>query len=301
VPLITQVTGLVGQLGQLGAAIPLVAVLHRSGWTVAFVGLAALGVLAALLTVIVVRDTPPWVTVHRAQGGALAQVRAVTRVPGTWLGFWSHTLSAFTVNVFLLLWGFPFLTVAQGLAPGAASGLLTVTVVSAMVMGPVLGTLTARHPLRRSWLVLGLAVLNAASWVVVLLQPGPSPRWLLVVLVVVVGTGGPASVIGFDFARTSNEAARIGTATGLVNVGGFAAAVVTVLAVGVVLDLRAPVDGALSLAAFRAAFAVMAVPWAVAVVGVLVSRRRARAVLAAEGTVVPSIREVLARRRASRP
>jgi len=44
----------------------------------------------------------------------------------------------------------------------------------------------------------------------------------------------------------------------------------------------------------------MAVPWTVAVVGVLVSRRRTRAAMAADGTVVPPIREAIARRRAAR-
>ena len=300
VPLITQVTGLVGQLGQLAAAIPLVAVLHRSGWTTAFVGMAALGVLAALLVVMVVRDSPDGHGVARTGAGILAPLRAVAGEPGTWLGFWSHTVTQFPMTVFLLLWGFPFLTVAQGLTPGEASGLLTAAVLSAMAMGPVMGLLTARHPLRRSWMVLSVAVATAAAWAAVLLQPGPSPRWLLVVLVLVLGTGGPASVIGFDFARTSNDRVRIGTATGLVNVGGFGASVLSVLAVGIVLDLRAGVDGPLSLAAFRAAFAVMAVPWTVAVVGVLVSRRRTRAAMAADGTVVPPIREAIARRRAAR-
>lgn len=300
VPLVTQVTGLVGQLGQLAAAIPLVAVLHRSGWTAAFVGMAALGALAALLVVMVVRDSPEGRAAVRTGAGLLAPLRAVAREPGTWLGFWSHMLTQFPMTVFLLLWGFPFLTVAQGLSPAEASGLLTAAVLSAMTMGPVIGMLTARHPLRRSWMVLSIAAVTAAAWVAVLAQPGPSPRWLLVVLVLVLGTGGPASVIGFDFARTSNDRGRIGTATGLVNVGGFSAAVLSVLAVGIVLDLRADVDGPLSLAAFRAAFAVMAVPWVVAVAGVLVSRRRTRAAMAADGTVVPPIRAAIARRRAAR-
>jgi len=39
-------------------------------------------------------------------------------------------------------------------------------------------------------------------WAAVLLVPLPAPRWLLVMLVIVIGTGGPGSMIGFDFART---------------------------------------------------------------------------------------------------
>ena len=44
-------------------------------------------------------------------------------------------------------------------------------------------------------------------------------------------------MIGFDFARTFNPAHRLGTATGIVNVGGFIAALVAIFLIGVVLDV----------------------------------------------------------------
>ena len=296
VPVLTQLTGILGSLGQIVAAVPLVALLHRAGWSTAFGGLAAVGVLASCLALIAVRDVPG-VRSSAAPSGVLGQIRDVVRVPGTRLGFWSHALAQFPVNVFLLLWGFPFLTRGEGLEPATASGLFTVCILSSVAAGPVIGVLTGRHPLRRSWMVLAAGITTAVAWTVVLLQPGPSPLWLLVVLVVVLGVGGPGSMIGFDFARTSNERERIGAATGLVNVGGFAAAVVTVLAIGIVLDLYP--GPALSLDAFRAAFSVMIVPWAIAVAGVLVERRRTRDLMAAGGVQVPSLRSVLGRRRDS--
>src|SRR5690606_40128651 len=55
--------------------------------------------------------------------------------------------------------------------------------VAAALLGPVIGVLTGRHPLRRSWMVLVLGGAVALAWAAVLLYPGPSPRWLLVVLV----------------------------------------------------------------------------------------------------------------------
>jgi MFS family permease len=295
VPLLTQLTALIGTLGQLAAALPLVALLHVAGWTSAFVGLGAVGGLAAIASFAVVRDRPPGVGMRNSPGG-WHHLGAAARAPGTWLGFWTHAIGQFPVTVFLLLWGFPFLTSAQGLSPTQAGGLMSVSVVAALLTGPVIGVLTGRHPLRRSWMVLTIAVATAVVWAAVLLQPGRSPGWLLVVLVVVLGLGGPGATIGFDYARTSNPADRMGTATGLVNVGGFATAVVTILAVGVVLDIVGA-DAPLSLPAFRAAFAVMAVPWTIAVVGIVVTRRRTRRVMLAQGVVVPPIRQVFARRR----
>ncbi|MDN5756529.1 MAG: MFS transporter, partial [Micrococcaceae bacterium] len=58
VPMLTQFTGMVGQLGQLLSLVPFVALLHWAGWTTSFLSLAALCVLAFVLSLAVVRDQP---------------------------------------------------------------------------------------------------------------------------------------------------------------------------------------------------------------------------------------------------
>ena len=121
----------------------------------------------------------------------------------------------------------------ESLPRRTASALITVFVIVSMAAAPFLGVLVQRHPLRRSWLVLGIVGLGVAAWTVVLAWPGPAPLWLLVALVVSVAVGGPGAMIGFDFARSFNPPNRLGTATGIVNVGGFLASLVTMLLVGV--------------------------------------------------------------------
>ncbi len=296
VPLFTQLTGMAGHLGQLVASVPLVAVLQHWHWERTFVGLGAVGVIAAAVAWGVVRDGPEGRSA--ADGTVRAHLRGAVSTPGTWLGFWSHALGTFPMAVFLLLWGFPFL-VAQGLSERQAGGLMSLAVVAAVVSGPVVGVLTGRHPLRRSWMVLTVGGAVALAWAAVLVHPGRSPLWLLACLVVVIGVGGPTSAIGFDYARTFNPSGRLGTASGLVNVGGFSTAVVSVLAVGVVLDLVS--DGPTwGVDDFRAGFAVLAVPWLASVVGVLVTRRRTRRAMARAGVVVPRFREVVVRGRRGR-
>ena len=59
VPLMTQLTGLIGQLGQVLSAIPFAALLHGPGWATAFGSAAALGVAVALAVLAVLRDRPP--------------------------------------------------------------------------------------------------------------------------------------------------------------------------------------------------------------------------------------------------
>src|ERR671912_2021950 len=58
VPLITQLTGILGQLGSIAAAYPLVALLHGTSWQTTFLGAAATGVVVALLVLVALRDAP---------------------------------------------------------------------------------------------------------------------------------------------------------------------------------------------------------------------------------------------------
>jgi MFS family permease len=179
---------------------------------------------------------------------------------------------------------------------GQASAVLTLLVVVGILAGPLFGEFAARHPMRRSLLVLSVIGAHALVWAAVLLVPPPAPRWLLVVLVVVIGTGGPGSMIGFDYARTFNPRSRQGAAVGIVNVGGFVASLLVAWAIGVVLG-RA---GGYTPEAFRLAWTVQYVVWAFAVVAVLGARRLARRKLAAEGVVILPLREALGEWRSRR-
>src|SRR5690606_36311716 len=113
---------------------------------------------------------------------------------GTRLAFWSHFNTPFAGTAFLLLWGMPYLTEGEGLSSAAAAGLVSLNVVVAMVLGPILGELSRRIPTRRSLaLVLPSIAVLVVAWMLVIFWPGPAPLWLLTVLVVCLGAGGPAS------------------------------------------------------------------------------------------------------------
>jgi MFS family permease len=209
------------------------------------------------------------------------------RESGTRIGLYTHFVTQFSGTVFALLWGYPFLTEGEGLSAGTAAGLLTLLVVVGMGVGPLFGRLCGRWPLRRSVIVFGILTATALAWTAVLLWPGRAPMPLLVLLVVVLATNGPGSMIGFDFARTWNPQERLGSASGVVNVGGFVASLLTILLIGAVLDALTPgASAAYTLGGFRAAFAVQYLFWAVGLVGVLRHRRQLRARLARDGVVI---------------
>ena len=127
-PLMVQFTGILGQAGQLVALVPLAAFLHATSWSVTFGSVAGLGVLFSILVFLVIRNHPPErgadVTVNTDTGlvrvvtSAIdtgVGIRAAWAHPGTRLAFWSHFTSPFAGTAFVLLWGMPFLTAAQGL------------------------------------------------------------------------------------------------------------------------------------------------------------------------------------------
>ncbi len=298
VPLLTQLTGMVGQGGQILSAIPLVALLHGPGWTPAFLSAAALSVLVAVLVVLVVRDSPDG-SHDDGHAPSLAQVRddllSAWRHPGTRLGLLTHFTTQFSGTTFVMLWGYPFLTSAQGRSPRFAGAVMTLFVLASVAAAPFLGEFVARHPLRRSWLVLGIIAAVVVAWTAVLALPGPAPGWLLVLLVLSMSVTGPASMIGFDYARTFNPPNRLGTATGIVNVGGFVASLTTILLIGVVIDVVG--GGRYDLSAFRAGWSVQYAVWLVGVVGFLRTRRQVRARLASEGVHVPPMRDAVRRER----
>jgi MFS family permease len=297
VPLVTQLTGLLGQVGQIASTIPLVALLNGVGWQWSYLGAGAMGVLISILVLLAVRDRPPEApprVPHASWRQALRDLRASFAQPGTRLGLWSHFATQFSGMVFALLWGFPFMTLGLGYSPTQAGWLLTLMVLAATVIGPVLGALTGRYPMRRSNLIFGVLILTITVWTGVLLWPGAAPLPVIVVLVLTLAAYGPASAVGFDFARTFNPSTRLGAATGIVNMGGFIASLVTIFAIGVILDLLAP-DGDYTVTDFKIAFCFQYVVWAFGLLSLRRTRRLARAELRAQGTIIDPLPQAIVR------
>ncbi|MFN8190190.1 MAG: MFS transporter [Nocardioidaceae bacterium] len=277
-PLVTQLTGQAGQLGAILAAGPLAWALHALGWTRTFALSSSVGVVLMVGVALLVKDSP-----YRVIDPVKVKMRALTRSlrtvwgnPGTRLGMWSHFTSPFSVTVFGMLWGYPFLVRGEGLSERAAGLLLMLMTGWVVVSGLVLGALVTRFPFYRSRIVVGVVGLIAAVWTAVLLQPGPSPLWLLILLVCTIATGGPASMVGFDLARSFTPQEATGRANGVVNIGGFLAALLTMALVGLVLDWREPGGmAAYDLDDFRTALSVQYVFWILGAVQILRYRRKA--------------------------
>ncbi|MFE9422494.1 nitrate/nitrite transporter [Kitasatospora sp. NPDC006697] len=283
-PLVAQLTGLAGMGGNLVTTVVLVQALHSEGWTATFTAIALLGTAVFALVALGLRESPegadghPAAAVPGAPRPALSeQIRESWREPGTRLGLWVHFTTQFPGNAFALLWGLPYLVEGQGMTRGQAAGLLTLLVFSNMAFGLLFGRLLSRSSGYRMPITLGVIGGTSACWAVVLAWPGGHPPlWLLVLLILVMGSNGPGSLVGLDYARAHNPGHRLGTASGIANMGGFLATMLTLLGVGVLLDAVSGGAETYTAGAFRIAFCWLAAPTALGTWMVLRLDRRVR-------------------------
>ena len=286
IPLITQLTGVLGQLGGIVAAVPMTLALRELGWTRTYLLAASVGIIVGFLLVLFIHDTPDERSISGPQL-SLTEVRTSLAEswehPGTRLGLWTHFSTQFSATTLGLLWGYPFFVRGEQLSESTAGLLLTILVIAVMAAGPILAWIITNHPWHRSTLVLGIVLSMVGVWTAVLIWPGNAPMPLLVLLVIVVGIGGPASMIGFDFGRTFNPEHRMGGAIGIINQGGFVASLLLVVAIGLILDWRTPGSGTdYEPSAFRWAMSAQYVLWGVGLIQIWRYRVKTRARILAE-------------------
>ncbi|MCA0296756.1 MAG: MFS transporter [Actinobacteria bacterium] len=274
IPVLNQLTGMIGQGGQLLSSIPFAALLATVGWTPSFLTLGIASAVVAAVLATLLRNTPPGTA--RTDAGPPPEIRTqlaeVLREPASRLAFWIHWMSGFWPMVFAAMWGYPFLINGLGYPQPVASGLFTVLVLAGAPLAPLVGVLSRRAPLQRTNLALIVSSMCAVPWLAILLWPGVAPVWLLVVLMIGMAASGPGSGIGFDIVRAANPLRHIGTASGMIIVGGFFAALVNIWVIGIVLDLL----GGYSLDAFKWAMSTQFLFWTIGVVGAYTARARTR-------------------------
>ena len=242
-PVIVALTSMLGTTGNLVATLPLSLALHRLGWGIGFGVAGALSLLAAVAVVLLLPDAtaPPrpvrgTAAVRAGVGSVWRRVRLSWGLAGTRLGFWVHFACMSSATVFGVLWGAPYLQTAAGFDATGAGAVLMYGVIAAGVASPVVGWLIGRWPISRVPLALGMCLITIVGWIVAVTAFGDHPpQAYATALFVVMTLGGPASMAAFALARDYNHARTLGTASGVVNVGGFLATVIGALGIGWVL------------------------------------------------------------------
>ena len=293
-PVLVALTGTVGTVGNLFATLPLAALLHGVGWTAGFSAAGSLSVVSAVAVWLLLDDgaVPPrrLRRAHELRAGIVTVSQRVATAwaqPGTRVGFWVHFASMSTAPALGMLWGVPYLERGAGFSTSAAGAVLMASVLFGGLSGPLVGWTIGRHANLRVTLVLSVCAITIVGWLAIVFALGNTPPQAYVVaLFVFTAIGGPASMVAFALARDYNSPRIIGTASGVVNVGGFVATAIVAMVFGQVLTLL----GGTSASTLRWALLVPVAVQAFGTLRVLVWVRRLRAVLAVQqrdGVAVP--------------
>ncbi|MGW5641271.1 MFS transporter [Saccharopolyspora sp. NPDC003752] len=261
---VAALTGLAGGLGQVVSTLPLGLALHSVGWVPTFLGAAGLTVVLAVVAGLAIRDQPanarPEHEAPESPERVWHTLRHVVAQRGTKHSFWVHFVLMSQFLAVTTLWGGPWLTKSQGHGQAEVGSLLMLSVLGFIAGSWFAGQYISGRPQRRDRFTLGLSSVVVLVWAVLVGWPGTLPMPVLVVALVLVGVGGGGAMLAFDGARMANAAHRSGTASGVVNMGGFSAAVLVQLLVGAVLQAVSQLPAA---QAYRWAFAPVLVLMAV--------------------------------------
>ena len=198
---------------------------------------------SACWSLVALRDAPAGTVAAggRRHGGDAPRLADTWREPGTRIGLYTHLVTQFSGTVFALLWGYPFLVVGEGLlARDGGRRCSPCWWSSAWAWARCwAGCAGGGRCAGRCWSSRSSGA-TATVWTVVLLWPGRAPLWLLVRARRRAGHQRPGLDDRLRLRPHRNPAERQGSASGVVNVGGFVASLLTILAVGAVLDLLTP-------------------------------------------------------------
>ena len=287
-PLFTQLTAGLGQIGQFVSAVPFLMLLHAEGWTAAFLALGSGIALVGIAAAVAIADVPKAPAEPGENAGASsshkpddrATVREmlgiVLRHPVCWQGFFTHWVGLMHQATFTLLWGMPLMTLAMGLTPAQAGGVLVVNTVASVAAGPLMGMASARFGARRGTLTVVISVILMGMWVVFLIPGTPRGLAAIVALNIAMAALSSASGLGFDSVREAVDRRALATGTGLSNMGGFLAAMMAAQGIGLLLDASS--DGrAYEWADFRVAWIAIVLVWVMGMAGLItamIARRR---------------------------
>ena len=239
---------LFGNLGALGAQVPLRLAIEHFGWrAVVLASAAAILAVCALAWALVFNDPAdrhyasfaPLALQRRDKltiASVLAGFRQVFRYRNTWLIFFAQGGIVGPILAFTGLWGAPFLKVRYALPPAEAAAVCSVMIVCWAVASPISGALSDRIGRRKPIYWLGSAI-TTAGWLTMFYVPG-LPLAAFVTVAAITSLASGAVVLGFAYAKESVPVQFLGTISGAINIGNMIGPTLLQPGIGRILDQK---------------------------------------------------------------
>jgi predicted MFS family arabinose efflux permease len=258
----------VGGTGNLMAATPLAYAADHMGWRGAFIAMAGLAAILAVVVFTMVRDAPPDHPFHRRRRETLRDaLRGIREVLGNprlpYIALMAFVAYSAMATV-LTLWAGPYLADVHGL-DGIARGNVLLLPSIGLIAGPLCYGPLDRLLDTRKWLVVGGALTTAGVLLALALLAHP-PLWLAVTLLTLLGFVGTYSIMITTHGRASFPERLVGRAVTIVNFANFTGVAVMQFAVGAIVGAFEATDGAAPETAYRLSFGFLAATLIVALI-----------------------------------
>lgn len=237
----------IGNMGGLLSAAPLAWIVGVTSWRNVFVAAGVLSLVLGALIWLLLRDSASELGLpspqelegrpeHTPQSSHWIEGLAIVlRNPGTWPGFFMNLGLIGAYLTFSGLWAVPYLREVHGMERTMATYHTSVMIIGFAVGALVVGTLSDRMG-RRLPLMRLLGAINVACWIP-WLAGWPMPLAASFTLCTLMGLSISGASLSWTCAKEVNPPELAGTATSVVNTGGFLGPAVYQPLVGWVLDL----------------------------------------------------------------
>ena len=277
----------IGGLGWLSAATPLALLTLRLGWRMTFIMIGLVSLVLALVTYLVVRDSPAelgaaGIPESKVASSSPSGEQKLPLLQGVKMvlsekNFWPLAVWFFCQGGILFgfggLWAGPYLMQVYNLSKAQAGNILMMIAVGMIVGSPMLSYLSQKvFRARKSVLLISSSTLTGIWVLFVFLVDGLSVLFLygLFFLLGIFASG--IVVIGFTAAKELFPAQIAGTSTGMANLFPFVGGALFQPLIGLVLDYGGRLGNTYSVQAYRISFAGFLVAAALALISVLFMR-----------------------------
>ena len=261
------ITGLVQIMGCVGAVLagkPIRMMVQSIGWRTALYYAGILGLFMTLLFAVVLKNQPDRSTDEAPvaeDGKPSANIIDLLRQVATHKVNWYVGIGAFgswaAVAIFAESWGVPYLSLIQSQGDDASALQLMWVWISMAIASPLAGWVSdhMKERIRPTMILLGLALIAS----IILIMFKPSNYWVVSVLLFAIGTSSAAQPITFGLINDLNDDESMATAISLNNMILVCSTGILTPISGYLLELYAPITGAMptTIAPYQAAFMIV--------------------------------------------
>jgi len=257
-------TSFMGNMGGLFAQAPLVIVVGLMGWRASFLSMGIATLVLAFTAFILVKDSPSDIGLpevnpkpeHTEKGdgaksrNVLVQLYHVVRNPQIWFPAIAFGGLNGGFIMFSGTFGITYLGFAYGMDKIAASGIISVAIISAAVANVFIGRLTDSLKLRKIPTIV-MAVVSLAAWSSLVFAD--LSGWLIYLIAILMGVSTAVGAMCWSVGKEVSNPEYSGMALSIVNVTGCLFGALMPVICGRIIDISIA-GGAAPLAAYQNGF-----------------------------------------------